>query len=102
VRRKEEGEAFRPVYFYSLPSARDLALVKAVFAKCQLTGTRQRSVLGSLPSVIPLALGKAFFIFFYFWQPNFLWYAPTLCRPTLPFWAIIKVFSITIRFSLFI
>jgi hypothetical protein len=27
-------------------------------------------------------LGKAYFYCFQFWPPNFLWYVPTLCRPT--------------------
>jgi hypothetical protein len=91
---------------YSLPSARSRALGKDGFAECQLTSTRERSVLGSLPSAIPsalgkedslpsvnqLTLGKAFFteclfwhsvkhiFIFLFWQPNFLWYVSTLCR----------------------
>jgi hypothetical protein len=37
-----------------------------VFAEWQRTDTRQRSVLRSLPSVIPLALGKVYFNFFIF------------------------------------
>jgi hypothetical protein len=97
-RRKEKRW---PVYFTSLPSARDLALVKVFFnfkiffAECQISGTRQRSVLYSLPSVNHLTLGKeslyrvsystlgkAYFYFFLCWQPNFVWYVPTLCRPT--------------------
>jgi hypothetical protein len=49
----------------------------------------------SLSSVKYLALGKeglyrvssvdtrqSIFLFFLFWPPNFLWYIPTLCRPT--------------------
>jgi hypothetical protein len=49
----------------------------------------------SLPSVKYLALGKeslcrvsyvdtrqSIFLFFLFLSPNFLWYVPTLCRPT--------------------
>jgi hypothetical protein len=79
VRGEEEGERrrHRPFYFTSLPSARHLALGKVFlilkysltsararalgkdgFAECQLTSTRQRYVLGSLPSAIPSALGK--------------------------------------------
>jgi hypothetical protein len=74
----EEGEGARAIYFSSLPSARDLTLDKDFFkilkyalpsarsralgedgfAECQLTGTRQRSVLGSLPSAKGMSLGK--------------------------------------------
>jgi hypothetical protein len=77
--RGEEGERRRrAVYFSSLPSARDLALAKDFFlilkyallsarsralgkdgfAECQLAGTRQISVLGSLPSAKKMALDK--------------------------------------------
>jgi hypothetical protein len=48
------------------------------FAECQISGTRQR---GSLPSVFCGHSTKHIFIFL-FWPPNFLWYVPTLCRPT--------------------
>jgi hypothetical protein len=48
------------------------------FAECQISGTRQR---GSLPSVFCGHSAKHIFIFL-FWPPNFLWYVPTLCRPT--------------------
>jgi hypothetical protein len=66
VRGEEEREMrrCRPVYFYSLPSVRDLALgkvffnFKIFFAECQLTDTRQICVLDSLPSVNQLTLGK--------------------------------------------
>jgi hypothetical protein len=29
-----------------------------------------------------LPSGKPYFCFFTFWPPNFVWYVPTLCRPT--------------------
>jgi hypothetical protein len=48
------------------------------FAECQITGTRQRV---SLPSVLCGHSAKHIFIFL-FWPPNFLWYVPTLYRPT--------------------
>jgi hypothetical protein len=48
----------------SLPSVNQLTLGKYLFTKCLF-----------------LALGKTYFIFL-FWQPNFLWYISTLCRPT--------------------
>jgi hypothetical protein len=51
----------------------------SVFAECQISGTQQRE---SLPSVLCRHSAKHFFIFFLFWSPNFLWYVPTLCRPT--------------------
>jgi hypothetical protein len=47
-------------------------------AECQISGTRQR---GSLPSVFCGHSAKHIFIFL-FWPPNFLWYVPTVCRPT--------------------
>jgi hypothetical protein len=43
---------------YSLPSTRSRALGKDGFAECQLTGTRQRSILGFLSSANGMALGK--------------------------------------------
>jgi hypothetical protein len=43
---------------YSLSSARSQALGKDGFAECQLTCTRQSSVLGSLPSAKGMALDK--------------------------------------------
>jgi hypothetical protein len=48
------------------------------FAECQISGTRQR---GSLPSVFCGHSAKHIFIFL-FRPPNFLWYVPTVCRPT--------------------
>jgi hypothetical protein len=48
------------------------------FAECQISGTRQRV---SLSSVFCAHSAKHIFIFL-FWSPNFLWYVPTLCRPT--------------------
>jgi hypothetical protein len=52
------GKDFFLILKYVLPSARSRALGKDGFAECQLTGTRQRSVLGSLPSAKGMALGK--------------------------------------------
>jgi hypothetical protein len=46
---------------YFLPSARSRALGKEGFGECQLTSTRQRSILVSLPSAKGMALGIAFF-----------------------------------------
>jgi hypothetical protein len=48
------------------------------FAECHIAGTRQRE---SLPSVFCGHSAKHICIFL-FWPPNFLWYVPTLCRPT--------------------
>jgi hypothetical protein len=48
------------------------------FVECQISDTRQRK---SLPSVFSGHLAKHILIFL-FWPPNFLWYVPTLCRPT--------------------
>jgi hypothetical protein len=49
----------------SLPSAKYLALGKEGLYRVSSVDTRQ-----------------IIFLFFLFWQPNFLWYVPTLCRPT--------------------
>jgi hypothetical protein len=54
-----------------LPSAADLALGKAIFAECRLTGTRQNLNLLFLPSAARLAVGKVHFYFFYFPNQNF-------------------------------
>jgi hypothetical protein len=48
------------------------------FAECQPADTRQ-SYLYRVSSFNTL---QSTFLFFKFWQPNFLWYIPTLCRPT--------------------
>jgi hypothetical protein len=48
------------------------------FAECHIAGTRQRE---SLPSVFCGHSAKKICIFL-FWPPNFLWYVPTLYRPT--------------------
>jgi hypothetical protein len=48
------------------------------FAECQISDTRQRV---SLPSVFSGHSAKHI-LNFLFWPPNFLWYVPTLCRPT--------------------
>jgi hypothetical protein len=79
-----EREVGRPVYFTSLPSARNLALgkgffnLKIFFAECPVPGTRQRRLCrvptdkhsanvcfrvfeNSLSSVSRLTLGKAYF-----------------------------------------
>jgi hypothetical protein len=55
------------------------------------TGTRKEASLSSAPRLTlgrancaechPWTLGKVYF-YFLFCQPNFLWYVPTLCRPT--------------------
>jgi hypothetical protein len=49
----------------SLPSAAQLALGKGSFTECLIQ-----------------TLDKVYFYFFWFCLPNFLWYVPTLCRPT--------------------
>jgi hypothetical protein len=52
------GKDFFLILKYALSSARSRALGKDGFAECQLTGTRQRSILGSLLSAKGMALGK--------------------------------------------
>jgi hypothetical protein len=51
---------------------------RVFFAECQLVGTRQRT----LSRVSSLDSRQSIFLFFWFCLPNFLWYVPTLCRPT--------------------
>jgi hypothetical protein len=51
---------------------------RGFFAECQPADTRQRP----LYRVPFLGTRQSIFLFFKFWQPNFLWYVPTLCRPT--------------------
>jgi hypothetical protein len=51
---------------------------RVFFAECQIVGTRQRI----LCRVSSLDTGQSIFLFFWFCLPNFLWYVPTLCRPT--------------------
>jgi hypothetical protein len=51
---------------------------RGFFAESQISGTRQRP----LYRVSSLDTRQSIFLFFKFWQPNFLWYVPTLCRPT--------------------
>jgi hypothetical protein len=51
---------------------------RGFFAECQISGTRQRP----LYRVSSLDTRQSIFLFFKFWQQNFLWYIPTLCRPT--------------------
>jgi hypothetical protein len=50
---------------YSLPSVKYLPLGKEGLYRVSSVDTRQ-----------------SIFLFFLFWPPNFLWYVPTLCRPT--------------------
>jgi hypothetical protein len=51
---------------------------RVFFAECQIVGTRQRR----LCRVSSLDTRQSIFLFFLFCLPNFLWYVPTLCRPT--------------------
>jgi hypothetical protein len=51
---------------------------RGFFAECQILGTRQRTLCG----VSFQDTRQSIFLFFRFYLPNFLWYVPTLCRPT--------------------
>jgi hypothetical protein len=51
---------------------------RGFFAECQILGTRQRT----LYRVSSIDTRQTIFSFFTFCPPNFLWYVPTLCRPT--------------------
>jgi hypothetical protein len=74
--RQQSSQSWQPLVFAecqpsalgkdaSLSSAMQLALGKGSFAECLIQ-----------------TLGKVYFYFFLFCLPNFLWYVPTLCRPT--------------------
>jgi hypothetical protein len=51
---------------------------RGFFAECRILGTLQRR----LCRVSSIDTRHTIFLFFTFWPPNFLWYVPTLCRPT--------------------
>jgi hypothetical protein len=51
---------------------------RSFFAECPPFDTRQ----SKLCRVPQLDTRRSIFLFFLFCQPNFLWYIPTLCRPT--------------------
>jgi hypothetical protein len=51
---------------------------RGFFAECQILGTRVKK---TLPSVFYRHSANHIFVFS-FWPPKFLWYVPTLCRPT--------------------
>jgi hypothetical protein len=51
---------------------------RSLFAECQIFDTQQRT----LCRVSSLDTRQSIFLFFRFCLPNFLWYVPTLCRPT--------------------
>jgi hypothetical protein len=51
---------------------------RGFFAECQILDTRQRT----LYRVSSLDTRQSIVLFFRFYPPNFLWYVPTLCRPT--------------------
>jgi hypothetical protein len=51
---------------------------RGFFVKCQILDTRQRR----LCRVSSIDTRQTIFLFFTFWPPNFLWYVPTLYRPT--------------------
>jgi hypothetical protein len=88
---------------------KDFFNLKIHFAECPGSSTRQRRLCRvptdkhsakngfrvlkiTLPSAPRMTLGKTFFaechsrtldkVYFLFSLPNFLWYVPTLCRPT--------------------
>jgi hypothetical protein len=48
------------------------------FAECHIAGTRQRESLSS----VSCGHSAKHICIFLFWPRNFLWYVPTLCRPT--------------------
>jgi hypothetical protein len=56
--RRAHGERQRRVRGEEGERRRRAGCLFLLFAECQLTGTRQRSVLGSLPSAKGMALGK--------------------------------------------
>jgi hypothetical protein len=71
---------------------------RSYFAECPAPNTQQRM----LCRVLLLNTWQNIYIFFLFFQLIFLWYVPTLCRPTCSiFFTIINVFVITIIFNSF-
>jgi hypothetical protein len=60
------------------PSAAVLKLTVVTLCREPRTGTRPRR----LCRVASIDTRQTIFLFFTFWPPNFLWYVPTLCRPT--------------------
>jgi hypothetical protein len=51
---------------------------RSLFAKCLMYDTRH----STLCRVSPLDTQEKYIFIFFFFQPNFLWFVPTLCRPT--------------------
>ena len=89
------GKVFFKIVKYSLPSARSAVLGKEffaecpplrhsaksfyyLFAECHTSSTRQ----SPLCRVSSPDTRQSVFSFLLFCLPNFLWYVPTLCRPT--------------------
>jgi hypothetical protein len=62
----------------SLPSASRWLSAKTFCTECHIVGTRQNI----LCRVSSLDTRQTIFLFFLFCLSNFLWYVPTLCRPT--------------------
>jgi hypothetical protein len=64
---------------------------RGFFAECRILGTQQRR----LCRVSSIETRQTIVLFFTFWPPNFLWYVPTLCRPTLgkkvAYWSLCRV-----------
>jgi hypothetical protein len=92
-RRTRQSPALGKKLIYRVQDTRhSQALDKDCFAESQTLGkdgSRQRAVSGrlqltavSLCRVSSIDTRQSIFLFFLFWSPNFLWYVPTLCRPT--------------------
>jgi hypothetical protein len=62
----------------SLPRANGWHSAKRFFAECHIVGTRHKT----LCRVSSIDTRQSIFLFFLFCLPKFLWYVPTLCRPT--------------------
>jgi hypothetical protein len=71
----------------SLPRAVFWLPQRSFFAECLTSDTRQR-----MQCRVPLFdTRQSIFLFFFLYQPNFLWYVATLCTPDVQFWYNYKI-----------
>jgi hypothetical protein len=85
-----------------VPTNKHSVEIILIFLKnCAECRAGRHMVNHTLPSAL-LGHSTKYISIFLFFQPNFLWFVPTLCRLTYSiFSTIIKVFAITIRFCSF-
>jgi hypothetical protein len=68
-------------------------IFKICFAECRIGDTRQMSLCRVSPGRHSAKINLHFFAechptgtFVFFWPTNFLWFVPTICRPTFTIW----------------